>query len=84
MLPNSKLDDKDAATIAAALADSKSIKKVDLRGNDMSDVGCLAFTKCLEKNFSLRTLELDGNGKISTENRTKLEGQLEARAAKAA
>jgi len=84
LVPNSKLNDKDAATVAAAVAQNQSVRVVDLTGNDMTDVGCLSFSKALEKNLSLQTLKLDGNGDISSENRNKIAGQLSERIAKAA
>lgn len=80
---NCGLEDDDLTIIAAGLAQSKSIEVIDLRGNKMSDVGCAAITSALDKNFSLRSVKLGGDG-ISVENCKKIQGKLQQRMAKAA
>ena len=77
-------NDADATKIADALAGNKVITTVDLSDNEMSDVGCKAFEICLDKNDSVNTLNLSGNGGISGEKFNKIEAKLQGRAAIAA
>lgn len=83
-LVNLSLKDSDAGIIAGGVAQSQSIKTIDLSGNDMSDLGCVAFKNALDKNTSLCTLSLNGNSQISSENLGLIESQLRNRAANAA
>ena len=84
MLSNNDFKDECAATIAAAVAQNGSIEHVDLTLNDMTDVGCAAFARALEKNTHLHVLRLDGNGRISGSKLSELSCALSERAAKAA
>lgn len=79
-LPNSGLTDKDAIKLAKAVAQIPSIQMVDISGNDLSDLGCMAFATALKKNTSIQTIRFDGNGKISGEKRSVLETSLSRRA----
>jgi Leucine-rich repeat (LRR) protein len=80
LVPNSNLTDKDAITLAKAVAQSPSIELIDISGNDLSDLGCVAFATALEKNSSIQTIRLEGNGKISGEQRSLIETALRERA----
>jgi hypothetical protein len=66
--PQSDLDDKDAFKPAKAVAQSPSIQLSDIPGNDVSDLGCDAFAKSLDKNSSG---QLEDDSKISSEQRTQ-------------
>jgi Ran GTPase-activating protein (RanGAP) involved in mRNA processing and transport len=79
-VPNSDLTDEDAIELAKALAQSPSIRFIDISGNDFSDLGCIAFVTALEKNTSIQTVRLQGNGKISDEHHTLLATTLRDRA----
>lgn len=84
LLSNNDFKDECAATIAAAVAQNGSIEHVDMTLNDMTDVGCAAFARALEKNVHLHVLKVDGNGKISGNKMSELNCALSERAAKAA
>lgn len=84
ILPNNRFVDKDAAALADALSSSKDIRKVDLSGNDISDVGAKSLEACLESNSSLVELCLTGNSAMSQGEFGKIEAKLQGRAAMAA
>jgi Leucine-rich repeat (LRR) protein len=78
--PNSNLTDKDASVLANAFTQSDSIELIDLSGNDFSDLGCIAFASALAKNTSIKSIRLEGNGKISGEQRIHIDTALLERA----
>jgi Leucine-rich repeat (LRR) protein len=78
--PNSNFTDTDASVLAKAVTQSGSIELIDLSGNDLSDLGCVAFSNALKKNTSIQTIRLEGNGKISGKQRTQIETTLLDRA----
>jgi hypothetical protein len=80
LVPNSSLGDKDAVELAKAVSASPSIELVDISGNDISDLGCVAFLDALKKNTSVKTIRLEGNGKISGSHLTLMETALVDRA----
>jgi hypothetical protein len=80
LVPNSNLTDKDAISLAEAVAQSPSIELIDISGNDLSDLGCVAFARALDKNTTIQTIRLEGNGKISGEQRSLIETALRERA----
>jgi len=84
VISNNNFRDECGATIAAAVAQNGSIEHVDVTMNDMTDVGCAAFARALEKNVHLQVLRLDGNGRISGSKMNELSCALSERAAKAA
>jgi hypothetical protein len=82
LVPNSGLTDGDPIKLATALAQSPSIQCIDiLLGDDLSGLGCVAyFANALEKNTSIQTIRLEGNGKICGENRSLVDATLRKRA----
>ena len=78
-MADSDLKDEDAKEIADAVAQSKSIEVLDISGNDFSDSGCLLFLAALNKNTRVNDIRLGGNGKISGDNRAKIELKLRER-----
>lgn len=80
---NCGLDDASATALAGSIANMPSLQSIDLTGNNMTDLGCLAFTKVLEKNLSLHVIKLDGNN-VSTESQTQMAAKLRERVAQAA
>ena len=83
-IPNSNLKNEDAATVAEAAAQCCSIECIDISGNDLSDLGCVAFSKALGKSTSLRDIKLEGNGQISTGQLNQLLTRLQERAGSSA
>ena len=79
-LLNDGFTDEDSATIALVVAQNHSIEHVDLTGNKMTDGGCAAFSKAIDKNLSIKVLKLDSTG----EHTNKIQCKLEGRSAKAA
>jgi hypothetical protein len=80
-VPNSGLTDGDPIKLATALAQSPSIQCIDiLLGDDLSDLGCVAFANALEKNTSIQTIRVECNGKICGENRSLVDATLRKRA----
>jgi hypothetical protein len=75
-VPNSSLTDKDAIKLAQAVTQIASIQLIDITGNDLTDLGCVAFLAALNKNTSIHTIRLEGNGKISGEQRSLIETTL--------
>jgi hypothetical protein len=74
--PNSNVTDTDASVLAKTITQSGSIEMIDLPGNDLSDLGCIAFASALENNASTKSLRLEGNGKISGEQPIQIETPL--------
>jgi hypothetical protein len=64
--PKYNLTDTDEGVLAKAVTQSGSIELDDLSGNDLSDLGCIA--------FSFKSIRLIGNGQIS--GRTQIETTL--------
>lgn len=71
-----QLNDADAAALSLALVNHPAVEAVDLSCNDLSDIGIVAFSRVLDKNLALITLRLDGNGKVSGQQRADVEGKL--------
>jgi hypothetical protein len=69
--PKSGVADKDAIVFAEAVVQSPSIQFIDL--SDLSDLGCIDFASALDKNSSIKTIHLEGSGKISGEQRTLID-----------
>ena len=53
LVPNSSLTDKDAIKLAQTVTQSASIQLIDITGNDLTDLGCVAFLTALNKNTSI-------------------------------
>ena len=83
ILPNNELTDKDASTIADALAASHSLQLLDLRGNKMTDAGCALFASAIGKNMTLASILLDENV-CSEKGIGQISGAIQARSAMAA
>jgi hypothetical protein len=52
------------------------IELIDASGNDLPDIGCVAFATAPDKNSSIQTIRLEGDGKISGEQRTQIDTAL--------
>jgi Leucine-rich repeat (LRR) protein len=70
-LPGMNLDDDSAATIAMAIASSKSVEKLDLSNNMLSDTGCEIIMKALDKNTTIKEINVEGNN-VSQAEQIKL------------
>jgi uncharacterized linocin/CFP29 family protein len=58
---NNGFTDEDLNSIAVAISKCQSIEKLDFRGNNASDVGCMAASAVLKKNTSLQVALFDGD-----------------------
>jgi uncharacterized linocin/CFP29 family protein len=60
-LVNNGFTDEDLNSMAIAIAKCQSIEKLDFRGNDTTDVGCMSASSVLKKNTSLQVALFDGD-----------------------
>ena len=76
-LPNNDLTDENAVAIADFLSQSTSIHSVDLQNNNLTDLGCHAIADAVKKSSgSIESVNVQGNGQISVEERTCLASNL--------
>jgi hypothetical protein len=75
IVPKSGPTDEDAITLTEAVDQSPSIELIDASGNDLPDIGYVAFATAPDNNSSIKTIR-EGNGKMSGEQRTLVETAL--------
>jgi Leucine-rich repeat (LRR) protein len=83
-VPRNNLTDEDAVKIAEGLGQSSSIDEIDVSNNDLTDLGCHAFSVATKKNNHILAINIEGNAKISFERRNSLGVSVLENSAKAA
>jgi Leucine-rich repeat (LRR) protein len=71
-VPGNNLTDEDVVKIAEGMEHASSIEAIDISNNDLTDLGCHAFSVAIKKNNHVHSINIEGNAKISFERRNSL------------